>query len=433
MKKDDLGLAPAVRDKARELGFDLIGFGAAAPFDAERELFLERLSAGYLQGMAWITPERARLSCDPETLLPGARTIVALGTSYAPRDAAGDKQVGGKPPNPRAPRDETKLDEAGDKQVGGKPPIPRPQRYETKPPDEAGSGSETTAGVGRVARYAQGKDYHDVIPPKLKTLAAFIAQLGGGETRCRSFVDTGPLVDRAAARRSGLGFYGKNTCLLTGPHGSYVFLSAILTTVEIPSDPLVTKDCGSCRACIDACPTDALVNPGELDATRCISYLTIEHRGSIPRELRSGLGNWVFGCDVCQDVCPWNRARPRGVHGEFSAAQGVGAELDLEGLLSLDDKQFGQRFRGTPLTRAKRRGLLRNAAVVLGNLADPAAERALIGGLGDPEPLVREHAAWALGRIEGLSGGARVALAEALKVEGDEAVRAELEQVLAGL
>lgn len=372
-------LTQAIRRRATELGFDLVGFGPAAPFDQERELFLERLGDGFLRGMGWITAERARLSCDPEALLPGARTIVGLGTSYAPADGP-----------------------------------------------ETGS-----QGRGRVARYARGRDYHQVIPPKLSTLAELIRELGGTDTRCRTFVDTGPLVDRAAARRSGLGFYGKNTCILTGPHGSYVFLSAILTTLELAPDPLVAKDCGSCRACIDACPTDAIVGPGKMDATRCISYLTIEHRGSIPREQRPMMGSWVFGCDVCQEVCPWNRGRRVTEHDEYSAAQGAGADLDLEELLELDEEAFRTRFRDTPLKRAKRAGLLRNAAVALGNLGDRAAEGALVGALSDAEPLVREHAAWALGQIGPLSAAGRVGVEGALEAQVDEQLRHELQELLA--
>jgi epoxyqueuosine reductase len=277
-----------------------------------------------------------------------------------------------------------------------------------------------------VARYAWGRDYHKIIPPKLKALAETIIRLGGEGAACRTFVDTGPLVDRAVADRGGLGFVGKNTCVLTGRHGSFVFLSAILTTVELPPDPLATKDCGSCRACLEACPTDAFVAPRRLDATRCISYLTIEHRGSIPTELRPRMGTWIFGCDVCQDVCPWNRARPPAQHEELAPDRGAGPDLDLVELLALDDESFRARFQGTPLTRAKRAGLLRNAAVALGNLGDPAAEPALIHALADPEPLVRGHAAWALSRLGGVSPSGRAALERALATEVDEDVRAEL-------
>jgi epoxyqueuosine reductase len=371
--------AAAVRAEAHALGFDLVGFAPAAPFARERELILTSLAQGRMADMAWITPERVRLSCDPEALLPGARSIVALGTAYAQPESG------------------------------------------TNP---------SSVPSGRVARYAWGRDYHDVIPPRLRTLATAIVELDGPEARCRSFVDTGPLVDRAAAARAGLGFVGKNSCVLTGPHGSYVFLSAILTTAELPSDPVVTRDCGSCRACIDACPTDALLAPGALDARRCISYLTIEHRGAIPRDLRPRLGSWVFGCDICQEVCPWNRARPPSQHPEFAPSAGAGPTLDLIELLGMDDATFRARFRHTALTRPKRRGLLRNAAVALGNARDRRAIPALVHALDDPEPLVRGHAAWALGELGELPEDARTALVDALATETDPAVIEELRAVL---
>ncbi len=372
-------LAEAIRARAHALGFDLVGLAAAAPFTRERELILASLARGHMAEMAWITPERVRLSCDPEALLPGARSIVALGTSYAQPDA----------------------------EVSG-----------------------DHGPLGRVARYAWGRDYHEVLPPRLRELAAAISELAGPDTRCRTFVDTGPLVDRAAAERAGIGFVGKNSCILTGRHGSYVFLSAILTTAELAPDSVVPRDCGACRACIDACPTDALLAPGELDARRCISYLTIEHRGAIPRALRPQIGAWVFGCDVCQEVCPWNRARPAGAHPEFTAAAGVGPTLDLIAVLGMDDAAFRARFRGTALTRAKRRGLLRNAAVALGNTRDRRAIPALVQALSDPEPLVRGHAAWALSQFGELSEDVYGALVSALAVETDRGVQAELRQAL---
>ncbi len=371
--------AASVRMQAHALGFDLVGFGDATPFAREQELILGSLAQGRLADMAWITPERVRLSCDPEALLPGARSIVALGTAYA----------------------------------------------QSEPESIDGGGPR-----GRVARYAWGRDYHEVIPPRLRALAKAIVELAGPETRCRSFVDTGPLIDRAAAERSGVGFVGKNSCVLTGRHGSYVFLSAILTTASLPPDPLVTRDCGSCRACIDACPTDALLAPGALDARRCISYLTIEHRGAIPQALRPTMGSWVFGCDICQEICPWNRARPVSKHAEFAPSEGAGPALDLIELLGLDDAAYRARFRHTALTRPKRRGLLRNAAVALGNARDPRAIPALVRALRDPEPLVRGHAAWALGQLGELPDDALLALATALSVETDPSVVEELRAVL---
>lgn len=376
----DPSLTEAVRASARDVGFDLVGFATADPFDAERELILDDLARGHLQGMGWITAERVRLSCDPETLLPGARSIVALGTAYS---------------------------------------WPEP--------------AEPAAGTrrGRVARYAWGRDYHRVIPPRLRALADTIVALTAPDTRCRAFVDTGPLVDRAAAERAGLGFVGKNTNVLTGRHGSYVFLSAILTTARLDPDPIVSRDCGSCRACLDACPTGAFVAPRQLDATRCISYLTIEHRGPIPIGLRPLMGQWVFGCDVCQEVCPWNRARPQAVHEEFAPERGAGPTLDLEELLGLDSASFRERFRETPLTRTKRAGLLRNAAVALGNLADVDSIPTLIQALRDPEPLVRSHAAWALAQMATLPPEALHALETALNAESEPDAREEIRQVLA--
>jgi epoxyqueuosine reductase len=367
-----------VRERARSLGFSLVGFGEAAAFTRERDLFLEHLASGYQAGMAWITSERVRLSCDPDALVPGARTIIGLGTAYG----------GGSPARP-----------------------PGPMR-------------------GRVARYAWGRDYHDLIPPRLRALADFLKEVGGPETRSRIFVDTGPLLDRAAAERAGIGFVGKNTCLLTGRHGSFVFLSAIVTTALLPGDPLISRDCGSCRACLDACPTGAFVAPRVLDARRCISYLTIEHRGSLPRDLRPALGSWVFGCDVCQDVCPWNHGRPAASADDFAPAAGAGQDLDLLEILRLDEAAFRVRFRGTPLTRAKRVGLLRNAAVALGNGHDPAAVSALVGALTDVEPVVREHAAWALSQLRPLPADARLSLERQLAVEEDAAARCEIELAL---
>jgi epoxyqueuosine reductase len=376
----DPSLTEAVRASARHVGFDLVGFAPAEPFDAERELILEDLARGHLQGMGWITAERVTLSCDPATLLPGARSIVALGTAYSWPEPA--------------------------------EPVPGSRR-------------------GRVARYAWGRDYHRVIPPRLRVLADAIVALSGPNTRCRAFVDTGPLVDRAAAEHAGLGFVGKNTNILTGRHGSYVFLSAILTTARLDPDPIVSRDCGSCRACLDACPTEAFVAPRQLDATRCISYLTIEHRGSIPTGLRPLMGQWVFGCDVCQEVCPWNRARPQAVQEEFAPERGAGPTLDLEELLGLDATSFRERFRETPLTRPKRAGLLRNAAVALGNLGDVGAIPTLVTALQDPEPVVRSHAAWALGRMPTLPSKALHALEAALAVETEPDAQEEIRQVLA--
>jgi epoxyqueuosine reductase len=208
-------------------------------------------------------------------------------------------------------------------------------------------------------------------------------------------------------------------------------LSAVLTTAELRPDPFVTRDCGSCRACLDACPTQAFVAPRQLDATRCISYLTIEHRGWIAPELRPLMKDWVFGCDICQDVCPWNRARPVAVHEEFRPSEGAGVALDLQELLQMDDTAFRARFRHTPLVRAKRRGLLRNAAVALGNIGERSAVPSLVRALSDEEPLVRGHAAWALGQLAPLPPPVVQRMEAVLESETDEDVRRELATALA--
>jgi epoxyqueuosine reductase len=240
----------------------------------------------------------------------------------------------------------------------------------------------------------------------------------------RAVVDTAPLLERDFARLAGLGWFGKNTMLLNKRLGSYFFLGALLLDIALqPDTPFETRHCGTCTACLDACPTQAFVGPGQLDARRCISYLTIELRGPIPPELREPMGDWVFGCDICQDVCPWNRKAPLSYEPAFQPREGL-APADLIELLQLSPEAFRQRFRGTAITRAKRRGLLRNVAIALGNSGDPRVVPALIAALRDEEPLVRGAAAWALGRIG--TAEALEALNARRQIETDETVRQEL-------
>ncbi len=216
-------------------------------------------------------------------------------------------------------------------------------------------------------------------------------------------MDTAPLLEREFAQLAGLGWIGKNTLLLNKQLGSWFFLAALLTDQELDYDePHVADHCGTCRACLDACPTGAFVEPYVLDARRCISYLTIELRGPIPDNLRSGVGDWLFGCDICQDVCPWNHRAPASPEAAFAPLEDMNPVVELAALFALDDAAFRERFRHTPLWRAKRRGLLRNAAIVLGNRPHAAAIPALIRGLNDPEPLVRGASAWALHRYADL-------------------------------
>ena len=285
--------------------------------------------------------------------------------------------------------------------------------------------SKLQAGHGRIARYAwSGTDYHDLIHPKLKRLCRRIEEVRPG-SRSRGVVDTAPLLEREVANQAGLGWCGKNTLLLNRWQGSYFFLACVLTDVELPYDePHASSHCGTCTACLQACPTDAFPQPGVLDASRCISYLTIEHREAIPSEFRAKMGDWLFGCDVCQEVCPWNRkpARLRGCEGTSFES------IDLRGLFDLNEDDFRSRFRRTPLWRPRRRGLLRNAAIVLGNQRMPESVNALTNGLNDAEAIVRGASAWALGLI-----GSQTAIA-ALKArqenEQDPSVREEIKAAL---
>jgi epoxyqueuosine reductase len=343
-------LAVALRARARELGFTLVGVApATAPPGAQK--LDEWLQRGYAGDMHWLAERRDAYS-HPRHVLDGVRSVVMLALPYRTAE-----------PAPVAP------------------------------------------GQGRVARYAWGSvDYHNVIRDRLHDLADYLRELAP-DTATRGVVDTAPLLEREFAQLAGLGWIGKNTLLLNRDAGSYFFLAALLTDVELPIDaPHAADHCGTCTACLDACPTQAFPQPYVLDATRCISYLTIEHRGEIAEDLRPGLGDWLFGCDVCQEVCPWNsHSASRGVH-----APGVPSDftplptanpVDLAPLFDLTEADFRNRFRHTPHWRAHRRGLLRNAAIVLGNQRATAAIPALTRGLTDEEPLVREACVWALDQI----------------------------------
>ncbi|HZT80317.1 MAG TPA: tRNA epoxyqueuosine(34) reductase QueG [Gemmataceae bacterium] len=345
-----------LKEQARALGFEPVGIAAASPADGFDRL-RDWLDRGYAGEMAYMH-RHAEARRHPAAVLPGVRSVVMAGMNYA---ASGGRQ----------------------------PPDPAPHQ---------GADAPRSPLAGRVARYARGQDYHDVLRDRLNRLLAWVREQVPG-CQGRGVVDTAPLLERDFARRAGLGWFGKNTMLLNKRLGSYFFLGALLLDVELqPDPPHQTSHCGTCTACLDACPTGAFPAPGVLDSRRCVSYLTIELRGPIPPDLREGVGDWLFGCDVCQEVCPWNRKAPPGTEPAFAARPDREA-VDAAGLLGLSEEEFRRRFRGTALTRARRRGLLRNAAVVLGNLGDPAALPALRQALDDPEPLVREAARWAIERI----------------------------------
>lgn len=289
---------------------------------------------------------------------------------------------------------------------------------------------------GLVARYARARDYHKAMGKSVRRLAAWIEERTGSPAR--GFVDTAPVLERAFSERAGLGWIGKNACLIHPKFGSWLLLGEVLTAARLePDDGPHLDHCGSCTACLDVCPTDAIVEPGVVDANACIAHWTIEHRGPIPRERREGNGRWMFGCDLCQTCCPWNREagierRARGASGGalWEARAGLDA-LDPEEMLALDEATFRARYSGTPLMRAKWDGMRRNACVVLGNVGDPSGIPALVGALADADPVVRGHAAWALGRIGG--AGAADALRGRGREETEPDVRDEIRDALAAV
>ena len=345
-------LATRLKQQALALGFDLVGICPARP-SAHADFYARWVQAGYAAEMAYLV-RRVEERRDPRSLLPNCRSILVVGlNSFLPDE---------------------------------KPTVP---------------------GQGLIARYARRDDYHEPMKRRLLALLNWLATETGRSPASlgRAYVDTGPLLERELAMRAGLGWMGKNGCLINPRFGSWLLLGELLLEIELqPDEPWATARCGTCTRCLDACPTGALVEPHLLDARRCIAYLTIELKGAIPEELRPLLGQRIFGCDLCQEVCPWNRrfSQP-GRDPAFQPRPDLISPSLLE-LMALDENGFRRRFRGSPITRAKRRGLLRNVAVALGNWGDPAALPALAEALSDPEPLVREHAAWALERIGGGEG-----------------------------
>lgn len=384
-------LRERIRAAGRELGFDQVGF-APADRPAHADFYLEWLERGWQGEMAWMGREDAvRRRVSPEEALPGCRTVVMASLRYAGPDGAG-------------------------------------------PPPGADDPLRAV-----IARYAFGPDYHHVFEERLGRLSEAIQALAPG-SRVLPYVDYGPVLERDHAQRAGLGWIGKNTVLIHPRLGSYLLLGDLLTDLELPPDAPFTADrCGSCTRCIEACPTDAIRGPRELDARRCISYLTIELRGPIPRELRPLIGNRVFGCDICQEVCPWNR-EVRSEVGEGGGGALVGRPVPgapvppedmlswAEELLALDDESFRERYRGSALYRAKRDGLLRNLCVGLGNSGRSEAMPVLGRALQDASGQVRAHAAWALGRIG--TETAREALTARVGVETERLVQEEVRAAL---
>lgn len=325
-------------ERAHALGFEVCRV-AAAGVPPHAEEFRDWLGEGRHGEMGWMERNADRRT-NPDLVLPGARSVIVVGMNYWQREV------------------------------------------------------EKAAEAGRIARYAWGDDYHDIIEPKLWELDAFLQGFGGKQ---RQYVDTGPVLERDFAALAGVGWQGKSTMLVHPRLGTWLFLASVLTTLELPPDEPMRDHCGKCTRCMVACPTEAITGARELDARRCISYLTIENKGAIPEALRPLMGDRIYGCDDCLDACPWNRFAVESREARFAAREFVGKPL--RELLALDEEGFRALFRKSPIKRIKRGRLLRNVCVALGNVGTaedlPALERATE----DAEPLIAEHARWAVGEI----------------------------------
>jgi epoxyqueuosine reductase len=377
----------SVERRARELGFTLFGVTDARPSDYS-DAYRGWLGAGHHGEMAYLSRKDAvERRLDLRGTMDAVRSVVVVGHEYYAKD---DPAVIGDPAR------------------------------------------------AVIARYARGKDYHEVVKEKLTELLAWMDGEAEGGVRGRAFVDTAPILEREVAQRAGLGWFGKNTMLIHPRRGSYFLLGTLLVDVDLaPSDPVDQDHCGTCRACLDGCPTGALLGRDDtgapvIDARRCISYLTIELKGSIPSDLRPLMGNRVFGCDICQEVCPWN-----GKFAEPSTEPAYEPRSELDGtelialtdrLLAMSEKGYQREFSDSPLARPRRKGMLRNLCIALGNWGDEEAVDVLARALSDAQPLVREHAAWALGRIG--SSDALGALSTRLEAEEDPSVCSEIGRAL---
>lgn len=370
-------LTDRVKLHAYTLGFDLVGVTPVAP-PPHGDVYAEWVARGFAGEMGYMVRHVEKRQ-SPDTILPGARALIAVAMNY-------------------------RIPEAG--------LLPDGQPH------------------GVIAQYARGEDYHDVMAVKLRALLAFIQSEAGRPVQGKVYVDTGPILEREFASLAGLGWYGKHTNLIHKRLGSWLLLGEILVDLELAYDRPATAHCGTCTRCIEACPTEAIVEPYVVDSRRCISYLTIELKERIPDEFRPMIGNRIFGCDDCQDVCPWNRRAPVTREAAFLPRQGTDAPALID-LLRITPDEFRIRFKGSPAKRAKRRGLLRNVAIALGNSGDAKAIPALIKALHDEEPLVRAHAAWALGQLGG--DQAERALEQARSTETDRSVIAEIVQAQAAI
>ena len=370
---DSRAFVASLERTAKALGFSLFGISPAVTPAGYHDL-LNWIELGYAADMAYFANRKLAYG-DVNLVLPSVRSIVVLGFPYRTSSPAAPKSM-----------------------------------------------------EGRIAKYAWGTaDYHDLIHPKLKRLKEYIAE-AFPSAESRGVVDSAPVMEREFAELAGLGWRGRNSLLINPKQGSYFFLACLLTTIELPaSAPFVADHCGTCQRCLQACPTQAFVQPGVLDSRRCISYQTIENRGVIPKELRPDIGNWLFGCDVCQDVCPWNRFSAEATEPSLWPSDRSNP-VDLLELIALDEDAYRKRFRKTPLWRPRRRGLIRNALICLGNSGDVRAVNRIVSLLEDSEPVIRGAAAWAMGQIKDPDGVS--ALRHRLESEDDPQVQQEIRDAL---
>jgi epoxyqueuosine reductase len=375
---DPTRLRDDIKDLAIEHGLAVASVTTGDDFPGLEQHLVTHIDHGYTSGMTWFSRERAAVASAPRLLHPTVRSIISVGIPYYRSDV-------------EPPRDGVKR--------------------------------------GRIARYAWGVDYHDTLKARMSSLLTAIEQRVGRSLEARLLVDTARIVDRAVAQRSGLGWFGKHSNIIVPGHSSFVMLGELLLDLEIEPDAPIEKNCGRCTICLQRCPTNAIVAPYTVHSPRCISFQTIEQRGAIPAELRSQMGTWVFGCDVCQDVCPYTGAAKSVYDAAFEPVTVENAFPSLEWLLTMNGDEFRATYRGTAVMRAKRRGLARNAAIALGNIADTDDVPLLAtAARGHDEPLVRAHAAWALGQVGG--NHSRAILSEVHRHDPEQAVREEAKYAL---
>ncbi|HEX9666575.1 MAG TPA: tRNA epoxyqueuosine(34) reductase QueG [Thermodesulfobacteriota bacterium] len=372
---DTVSLTKSIKDKALEIGFDLVGISPVDSFP-ENQFYKEWLARGFAGEMKYMErdPEKRE---NIKNILPDARSVISCGMNYNT--------------------------------------------------DYPYSIDQTDKNRGWISRYAWGDDYHDVMNERLLLLEGHVREIAPKDIKSRLYVDTGPVLERVYGKYSGIGWYGKNTCLINQDIGSWIFLGEIITDFELDYDSPVPDRCGTCTMCLDVCPTNALRNPYVLDSNLCISYLTIEFRGKIPFDLREKMDNNIYGCDICQDVCPWNRKAKVSESESFQPRNPL-YNPDLVYLSQLSIEEFRRVFKNSPVKRAKRKGFLRNVMVAMGNSGSEAFIPYIEEALKDDEPLIRAHAVWALWKLEG--NESYDTLSKHLNVETDNSVREEIESIL---